>query len=209
MTELRLCGLASRVHVAERWRREGATGTAATADPPPPQPGSREPTLTDHQAKPICHAAYENNFNEVQQILQEDIKALNVHDSFGGDTPLICACKKGHIRMATYLLSMNADINLKNNKDRMCLHYAVRRRFTFLDYLLIIILMPVLLLGYLLMLSKSKQNERLIRLLIRHEVDVNVKDFVSIFSHYAQSNVLAASWPKSIENSRVLLQSLH
>uniref|UniRef100_A0A8C5MZ05 Ankyrin repeat domain-containing protein 22 n=1 Tax=Leptobrachium leishanense TaxID=445787 RepID=A0A8C5MZ05_9ANUR len=102
---------------------------------------------------PICHAAYENNFNEVQQILQEDIKALNVHDSFGGDTPLICACKKGHIRMATYLLSMNADINLKNNKDRMCLHYAVRRRFTFLDYLLIIILMPVLLLGYLLMVS--------------------------------------------------------
>lgn len=33
------------------------------------------------------------------------------------------------------------------------MHYAVKKRFTFFDYLLIILLMPVLLIGYFLMVS--------------------------------------------------------
>ncbi|CAH2322147.1 ankyrin repeat domain-containing 22 [Pelobates cultripes] len=129
-------------------------------------------------SEPICQASYQNNLDEVKLLLDEDIKVLNVRDRFGGDTPLICACKKGHVRVASYLLSMKADINLTNDKERTCLHYAVRRRFTFLDYLLIIILMPVLLVGYLIMISKTKQNEKLIRLLVEYGVDVNVQDYL-------------------------------
>ncbi|XP_051472812.1 ankyrin repeat domain-containing protein 18A-like [Apus apus] len=71
-------------------------------------------------------------------------------------------------------------------KDRTCLHYAVRKRFTFLDYVLIIILMPVMLIGYLLMVSKTKQNENLIKMLLRAGVNVNATDFSgSTALHYA------------------------
>ncbi|XP_060097269.1 ankyrin repeat domain-containing protein 22 [Heteronotia binoei] len=127
-------------------------------------------------SEPICQAAYNNDLNEVQLLLDEDGHYLNIQDSYGGDTPLICACKQGHNRIVSYLLKRNADVNIKNNKERTCLHYAVRKRFNYLDYLLIVILMPVLLLGYLLMVSKSKQNENLIKMLLRAGADVNAKD---------------------------------
>lgn len=111
---------------------------------------------------------------------------LNIQDSFGGDTPLICACKQGNNRIANYLLKKNADVNLRNKKHRTCLHYAVRKRFTFLDYVLIIILMPVLLIGYLLMISKTKQNENLVKMLLRAGADVNATDYSgSTALHYA------------------------
>ncbi|XP_048465122.1 phosphatidylinositol 3,4,5-trisphosphate 3-phosphatase and dual-specificity protein phosphatase PTEN [Rhincodon typus] len=63
-----------------------------------------------------------------------------------------------------------------SSKKRTCLHYAVRRRFSFLDYLLIIILMPVLLLGYIIMESKKSRNEALIKMLLNAKVDINATD---------------------------------
>ncbi|XP_040218030.1 ankyrin repeat domain-containing protein 22 [Rana temporaria] len=127
-------------------------------------------------SEPICQAAYGNDLDDVELMLAEDPKNLNVKDNYGGDTPLICACRRGHIKIVNYLLSKKADVNLRNNKERTCLHYAVRKRFSFLDYLLIIILMPVMLIGYAIMISKSKQNERLIRILLYSGVDVNAAD---------------------------------
>ncbi|XP_049666804.1 ankyrin repeat domain-containing protein 22 isoform X3 [Accipiter gentilis] len=136
-------------------------------------------------SEPICQAAYNNDFNEVQLLLERNSNYLNIQDSFGGDTPLICACKQGNNRIVSYLLNRNADVNLRN-KDRTCLHYAVRKRFTFLDYVLIIILMPVMLLGYLLMVSKTKQNENLIKMLLRAGANVNATDFSGNTAlHYA------------------------
>ncbi|XP_068022310.1 ankyrin repeat domain-containing protein 22 isoform X2 [Melanerpes formicivorus] len=137
-------------------------------------------------SEPICQAAYNNDLNEVQILLERNSNSVNIQDSFGGDTPLICACKQGNNRIVSYLLKRNADVNLRNKKDRTCLHYAIRKRFTFLDYVLIIILMPVLLIGYLLMVSKTKQNENLIKMLLRAGVDVNAADFSgSTALHYA------------------------
>lgn len=64
--------------------------------------------------QPICQAAYNNDFNEVQLLLDKNSNYLNIQDSFGGDTPLICACKQGNNRIANYLLKKNADVNLRN-----------------------------------------------------------------------------------------------
>lgn len=127
-------------------------------------------------SEPICQAAYENDLDKVQKLVKADPKVVNVKDSFGGDTPLICACRRNNNKVVHHLLYMNADINLTNNKERTCLHYAVRKRFTFLDYLLIVILMPVMLIGYIIMVSKTKHNECLIRLLLSAPVNVNATD---------------------------------
>ncbi|CAD7673973.1 unnamed protein product [Nyctereutes procyonoides] len=135
---------------------------------------------------PICQAAYQNDFGQVWQLVREDSACINVRDGFNGDTPLICACRRGHLRIVSFLLKRNADVNLKNRKGRNCLHYAVKKRFTFFDYLLIILLMPVLLIGYFLMVSKTKQNEALVRMLLDAGVDVNATDCAGCTPlHYA------------------------
>lgn len=64
--------------------------------------------------QPICQAAYNNDFNEVQLLLDKNSNYVNIQDSFGGDTPLICACKQGNNRIVSYLLKRNADVNLRN-----------------------------------------------------------------------------------------------
>lgn len=127
-------------------------------------------------SEPICQAAYQNDFGQVWRWVREDSKYINIQDGFNGDTPLICACRRGNLKIISFLLRRNADVNLKNQKERTCLHYAVKKRFTFFDYLLIILLMPVLLIGYFLMVSKTKQNETLVRMLLDAGVDVNAAD---------------------------------
>ncbi|ELK00937.1 Ankyrin repeat domain-containing protein 22 [Pteropus alecto] len=125
---------------------------------------------------PICQAAYQNDLGQVWRWVKEDSNCINVQDGFNGDTPLICACRRGHLRIISFLLRRNAAVNLKNKKGRTCLHYAVKKKFTFFDYLLIILLMPVLLIGYFLMVSKTKQNETLVRMLLDAGVEVNATD---------------------------------
>ncbi|XP_031508065.1 ankyrin repeat domain-containing protein 22 isoform X2 [Papio anubis] len=127
-------------------------------------------------SEPICQAAYQNDFGQVWRWVKEDSSYANVQDGFNGDTPLICACRRGHVRIVSFLLRRNANVNLKNQKERTCLHYAVKKKFTFIDYLLIILLMPVLLIGYFLMVSKTKQNEALVRMLLDAGVEVNATD---------------------------------
>uniref|UniRef100_A0AC11B6T3 Ankyrin repeat domain 22 n=1 Tax=Ovis aries TaxID=9940 RepID=A0AC11B6T3_SHEEP len=129
-------------------------------------------------SEPICQAAYQNDLGQVWRWVREDGNYINIQDSFNGDTPLICACRRGHMRIVSFLLRRNADVNLKNQKQRTCLHYAVKKRFTFFDYLLIILLMPVLLIGYFLMVSKTKQNEALVRKLLNAGVEVNATDCI-------------------------------
>ncbi|XP_062927240.1 ankyrin repeat domain-containing protein 22-like isoform X2 [Mobula hypostoma] len=125
-------------------------------------------------SEPLCEAAYQNDFKELKELLLTT--DVNQQDAHYGDTPLIAACRTGRVEIVQYLLRKEANVNLKNKKERTCLHYAVRRRFTFLDYLLIIILMPVLLLGYIIMESKKSRNETLIKLLLSAKVDVNATD---------------------------------
>ncbi|XP_038677351.1 ankyrin repeat domain-containing protein 22 isoform X2 [Scyliorhinus canicula] len=125
-------------------------------------------------SEPICQAAYENDFPELRKLLQKN-QNLNTQDGTYGDTALIAACRAGRVEIVRYLLRKAANVSIKN-KERTCLHYAVKRRFSFLDYLLIIILMPVLLLGYIIMESKKSRNETLVRMLLNAKVDVNATD---------------------------------
>ncbi|KAI6050010.1 ankyrin repeat domain-containing protein 22 [Marmota monax] len=137
-------------------------------------------------SEPICQAAYQNDLGQVWHWVREDNCNVNIQDGFNGDTPLICACRRGHVRIVSFLLRRNANVNLKNQKERTCLHYAVKKRFTFFDYLLIVLLMPVLLIGYFLMVSKTKQNEVLVRMLLNAGVQVDAKDCYGCTAlHYA------------------------
>lgn len=64
--------------------------------------------------QPICQAAYQNDLGQVWRWVKEDGNYINVQDGFNGDTPLICACRRGHMRIVSFLLRRNADVNLKN-----------------------------------------------------------------------------------------------
>ncbi|MGH0115482.1 UNVERIFIED_CONTAM: hypothetical protein FKN15_024812, partial [Acipenser sinensis] len=126
---------------------------------------------------PICQAAYENNVQEVHNLLQENSKNLNIQDSCYGDTALIAACRQGHLRTVKYLLHQKADTNIKNEKKRTCLHYVIRNTYSYVDYLIIIILMPVLLIGFFIMEQKKRRTATLVSMILNTGVDVNAVDY--------------------------------
>ncbi|XP_025129731.3 ankyrin repeat domain-containing protein 22 isoform X3 [Bubalus bubalis] len=101
-------------------------------------------------SEPICQAAYQNDLGQVWRWVREDRSYINIQDGFNGDTPLICACRRGHMRIISFLLRRNADVNLKNQ------------------------------------VSKTKQNEALVRMLLNAGVDVNAIDCYGCTAlHYA------------------------
>ncbi|MBN3302777.1 ANR22 protein, partial [Amia calva] len=135
---------------------------------------------------PICQAAYDNDLLEVAEQLKENSKNLDVQDSLFGDTALIAACRNGNIRIVKYLLDQNANVALRNKRERTCLHYAARKTFSFLDYLMIIILMPVLLIGLLILEDKRRKNAAMMQLVLSSTVDVNAVDYMGNTAlHYA------------------------
>ncbi|KAM9424286.1 ankyrin repeat domain-containing protein 22 [Pholidichthys leucotaenia] len=128
-------------------------------------------------SEPACLAAYYGDINHLYQLLRDDPSQLNVQEEYTGDTPLIVACRRGHLRVVQYLLENNADAQLANKKQRTCLHYAARRTFSLLDYLMIILLIPILLLGYFIMLQKQRKNVALMEAVLTSTVDVNAIDY--------------------------------
>ncbi|AWP18230.1 putative ankyrin repeat domain-containing protein 22 [Scophthalmus maximus] len=126
-------------------------------------------------SEPTCRSAYSGDVRQLYRLLNEDPNNLNVQEGRTGDTPLIAACRRGKPRVVKYLLDNRANVHLTNKvpspddvtcvcpcqievnfidvfqKQRTCLHYVSKRTFSLLDYLMICVLMPVLLLGYFLM----------------------------------------------------------
>ncbi|KAJ8366151.1 hypothetical protein SKAU_G00149820 [Synaphobranchus kaupii] len=127
-------------------------------------------------SEPICQAAYEDDIHQVYRLLVSDAKKINAQDEGSGDTPVIAACRRGSARLVQYLLDQNADVAIRNKKQRTCLHYAARRTFSFLDYLMIAILMPILLIGYLIMEEKQRKNIHLLKTILSSKVDINAVD---------------------------------
>lgn len=86
-------------------------------------------------AQPICQAAYQNDFGQVWRWVKEDNGYVNVQDGFNGDTPLICACRRGHTRIVSFLLKRNADVNLRNQVR--LLHVLCVQQFRIIPFFLI------------------------------------------------------------------------
>ncbi|XP_051530615.1 ankyrin repeat domain-containing protein 22-like [Myxocyprinus asiaticus] len=128
-------------------------------------------------SEPMCQAAYDDDIHKVQELISADAGNVNVQDQGTGDTPIIAACRRGNLRMIKYLLDHSANVSIRNKKARTCLHYATRRTFSFLDYLMIAILMPILLIGYLIMEEKLRKNEKLMELVLASKVDINAVDY--------------------------------
>ncbi|XP_076616427.1 ankyrin repeat domain-containing protein 22 [Chaetodon auriga] len=128
-------------------------------------------------SEPACQSAYDGDVHQLYHLLKKDPTHMNVQEEHTGDTPLIAACRRGNLKVVQYLLDNEADVHLTNKKQRTCLHYASRRSFSLLDYLMISILMPILLLGYFLMLQKQRHNVALMEALLSSSVNINAVDY--------------------------------
>lgn len=128
-------------------------------------------------SEPACQLAYDGNVHQLYQLLMTDASQLNVQEKSSGDTPLIAACRRGKVKVVEYLLKNRADVHLTNQKQRTCLHYVSKRTFSLLDYLMVAILMPILLLGYFLMLQKRRQNVTLMTAVLNSSVNVDAVDY--------------------------------
>ncbi|XP_053197639.1 ankyrin repeat domain-containing protein 22 [Scomber japonicus] len=128
-------------------------------------------------SEPVCQAAYDSDVQQLYERLRNDPKLLNVQEETSGDTPLIAACRHGNRRTVHYLLDNGADVHLTNKKQRTCLHYVSRRTFSAVDYLMICVLMPILLLGYFLMLQKQRQLQALMEEVLSSSVSVDAVDY--------------------------------
>ncbi|XP_030256656.1 ankyrin repeat domain-containing protein 22 isoform X1 [Sparus aurata] len=128
-------------------------------------------------SEPSCQAAYEGDVHQLYHLLSKDPTQLNVQEEHNGDTPLIAACRHGKLRVVQYLLENRADVQLTNKKQRTCLHYVSKRTLSLLDYLMVAILMPILLLGYFLMLQKRRQQEALMKEVLSSNVNIDAVDY--------------------------------
>ncbi|XP_029977894.1 ankyrin repeat domain-containing protein 22 [Sphaeramia orbicularis] len=128
-------------------------------------------------SEPACQSAYDGDLRRLFLLLRDDPRNLNVQEEANGDTPLIAACRHGNVHVVRYLLDNGADAHLTNKKQRTCLHYASRRTVSMVDYLMIIVLMPILLLGYFLLLQRQRQNAAQMEALLSAGADVNAVDY--------------------------------
>ncbi|XP_047464337.1 ankyrin repeat domain-containing protein 22 [Mugil cephalus] len=132
--------------------------------------------MGQHYSQPACQAAYLGDVHQLYEHLKNDPTQLNVQAP-NGDTPLIAACRRGNQNVVKYLLDNKADVHLTNKKQRTCLHYVSKTCFSLWDYLLIAILMPILLLGYFIMLQKQRRNVTLMETVLRSDVNINAVDY--------------------------------
>ncbi|XP_037836821.1 ankyrin repeat domain-containing protein 22 [Kryptolebias marmoratus] len=128
-------------------------------------------------SQPACRAAYDGDVYKLYSILRTDPSQLDVQEEHNGDTPLIAACRRGNLHMVEYLLQVKANVQLTNKKQRTCLHYVSKRTFSVLDYLMICILMPILLLGYFVMLQKQRKTVELMKAVLSSRVNINAVDY--------------------------------
>ncbi|KAK5615344.1 hypothetical protein CRENBAI_002703 [Crenichthys baileyi] len=154
-------------------------------------------------SEPACQAAYSGDIHQLYAILEKNPTLLDVQDKCTGDTPLIAACRRGNLNVVKYLVDNKANALLTNKKQRTCLHYASKKTLSLLDYLMIAILMPILLLGYFLMcgevegwlglvgawllrrddvawlneLQKERKSVALMEVLLSSSVDVGAIDY--------------------------------
>ncbi|XP_077359673.1 ankyrin repeat domain-containing protein 22 isoform X1 [Festucalex cinctus] len=129
-------------------------------------------------SQPACQLAYDGDVRRLSSAAALDPSVLDVRDDVTGDTPLIAACRRGKLCAVAFLLESHADVRARNKKGRTCLHYVAKQNFSLLEHLIILLLMPILLLGYFLLLQKQKRNEALMKEVLDSDVDVNAVDYV-------------------------------
>ncbi|XP_015253602.1 PREDICTED: ankyrin repeat domain-containing protein 22 [Cyprinodon variegatus] len=128
-------------------------------------------------SEPACQAAYGGDLQQLYGILKENPTLIDVQDQHTGDTPLIAACRNGNLNVTKYLLNNKANTQLTNKKQRTCLHYVSKRTLSLLDYLMISILMPILLLGYFLLLQKQRKSVELMEAVLSSNVNIDAIDY--------------------------------
>ncbi|XP_049615989.1 ankyrin repeat domain-containing protein 22 isoform X2 [Syngnathus scovelli] len=128
-------------------------------------------------SQPACQLAYDGDVQQLFAAVTRNPSDVDMQDDVTGDTPLIAACRRGHLNAVTFLLERHADARTRNKKRRTCLHYAAKQNFSLLDHLVILLLMPILLLGYFLLLQKRRRNEALMKAVLDSDVDVNAADY--------------------------------
>ncbi|RMI91568.1 hypothetical protein CDV36_016604, partial [Fusarium kuroshium] len=76
-----------------------------------------------HGVTPLMCAALQGSLPLVLYLVREWDAVFDLQDDVGNDA-FYCACAEGHIRVASFLLGLGADINRGNNRGNTPLHVA-------------------------------------------------------------------------------------
>ncbi|CAL1599492.1 unnamed protein product [Knipowitschia caucasica] len=159
-------------------------------------------------SEPVVAAAYSGDLRQLQTLLQRHPQDVNIQDSYSGDSPLIAACRCGDVRTAHFLLERGADPAQCNKKLRSPLHYVCRHTLSMIDFLMICVLMPLLLLGYFLMLQKHRNQKTLFLQLLQRGADANTQDYKGNTAlHYLCLRMNQRLLPELLSRTDLLLRN--
>ncbi|XP_049615992.1 ankyrin repeat domain-containing protein 22 isoform X5 [Syngnathus scovelli] len=69
-------------------------------------------------SQPACQLAYDGDVQQLFAAVTRNPSDVDMQDDVTGDTPLIAACRRGHLNAVTFLLERHADARTRNKLQK-------------------------------------------------------------------------------------------